>query len=45
MYTMESYSPKGETLPFVTTWMDFAGIILSEISQTEIEKYFIEMYL
>ena len=26
-------------LPFAATWMDLAGIILSEISQTENEKY------
>ena len=29
---------KNEILPFVTTWMDLEGIILSEISQTEKEK-------
>ena len=26
-------------MPFVTTWMDFEGIMLSEISQTEKNKY------
>ena len=26
-------------LPFATTWMDLKGIILSEISQTEKDKY------
>ena len=26
---------KNEILPFVTTWMDLEGIMLSEISQTE----------
>ena len=26
-------------LPFVTTWMDLQGIMLSEISQAEKDKY------
>ena len=26
---------KGEILPFLTTWIDFESIVLSEISQTE----------
>ena len=30
---------KNEILPFVTTWMDFEGIMLSVISQTEKNKY------
>ena len=30
---------KKEILPFMTTWMDIEGIILSEISQTEKDKY------
>ena len=30
---------KNEILPFVTTWMDLEGIVLSEISQKENEKY------
>ena len=29
---------KTEILPFVTTWMDLEGIMLSEISQSETEK-------
>ena len=35
--TMEYYPVmrKKEILPFVTTWMDFEGIMLSEISQIE----------
>ena len=35
IYTMEYYSAikKNETLPFATTWMDWEGIMLSEISQ------------
>ena len=37
---MEYYSAiKKEILPFVTTWMDFDGIMLSEMSQTEKDKY------
>ena len=40
---MEYYSAikKNEILPFATTWMDLEGIMLSEISQTEKDKYFI----
>ena len=30
---------KEEILPFVTTWMGLVGIMLSEISQTEKNKY------
>ena len=29
---------KNEILPFVTTWTDLEGIMLSEISQTEKDK-------
>ena len=38
---MEYYSAikKNEILPFAATWMDLEGIILSEISQTEKDKY------
>ena len=41
MYTMEYYSAmkKNGILPFAATWMDLEGIILSEISQTEKDKY------
>ena len=40
-YTMEYYSTikKKETLPFATTWTDLEGIMLSEISETEEDKY------
>ena len=36
-HTLEYYSAmrKKEVLPFVTTWMGFEGIILTEISQTK----------
>ena len=30
---------KKETLPFVTSWMDLGNITLSEISQSEKDKY------
>ena len=38
---MEYYSviKKNEMLPFKATWMDLEGIMLSEISQTEKDKY------
>ena len=41
-YTMECYSAKkrkSEILPLATTWMDLEGMVLSEISQTEKDKY------
>ena len=39
---MEYYSAikRNELSPFVTTWMDLEGIMLSEISQTEKDKYY-----
>ena len=41
LYTMEYFSAiiKNEIMPFAATWMDLGGIMLSEISQTEKEKY------
>ena len=41
IYTMEYYSAikKNEIMPFATTWMDLEIIILSEVSQTEEDKY------
>ena len=41
IHAMEYYSAikKKEILPFVTTWMDLEGIMLSERSQTEKDKY------
>ena len=41
-YTMEYYSDikKNEILPFAAIWMDLEIIVLSEISQTEKDKYY-----
>ena len=41
IYTMEYYSAikKNEMVPFAATWMDLEIIILSEVSQTEKDKY------
>ena len=41
IYTMEYYSAikKNEIMPFTATWMDLEIIILSEVSQTEKDKY------
>ena len=38
---MEYYSAikKNETMPFVSIWIDLEGVLLSEVSQTEKEKY------
>ena len=40
-HTIEYYSAikKNEILPFATTWMELEGIMLSEISQLEKDKY------
>ena len=40
---MEYYSAikKNEIMPFAATWMDLEMIILSEVSQTEKDKYHI----
>ena len=41
IHTMEYYSAieKNEIMPFAPTWMDLEILILSEVSQTEKDKY------
>ena len=41
IYTMKYYSAikKDEILPFAAIWMDLEIVILSEVSQTEKDKY------
>ena len=41
IYTTDYYSAiiKNKIMPFVATWMDLESIILSEVSQTEKDKY------
>jgi len=41
IYVMEYYSAikRNEILPFSTTWISLRGIMLSDISQTEKDKY------
>ena len=41
IHTTKYYSTikKNEILSFATMWMDLKGIILSEVSQTEKDKY------
>ena len=43
IYTMEYYSAikKNEIMPFAATWMDLEVVILTEVSQTEKDKYMI----
>ena len=41
IYTMEYYSAiKKKILPFATVWMDLENVMLSEISQSEKNKYY-----
>ena len=41
IYTMEYYVAmrKNEILPFAATWMELEGIMLSEVSQSEKDRY------
>ena len=43
MYTMEYYSAinKNEIMPFAATWMDLKIFTLSEVGQTEKDRYHI----
>ena len=43
IYTIEYYSTikKNEIMPFAATWMSLEIVILSEVSQTEKDKYMI----
>ena len=47
IYTMEYYSAikKNEIMPFAATWMDLEDIMLSEIRQTEKDKYCMISYV
>ena len=47
IYIMEYYSSitKNEILLFAATWMDLEVIMLSEISQTEKDKYCMISYM
>ena len=41
IYTMEYYSAikKNKTMPFAATWIELEIVILSEVSQTQKDKY------
>ena len=43
IYAMEYYSTttEKEILSFATAWMNLEGILLSDISQTQKDKYFL----
>ena len=43
IYTMEYYSAikRNEIMPFAATWMDLEIVILSEVCQTEKDRYHI----
>ena len=45
LYTITYYSAirNKEILPFATAWRELEGIMLSEISQTEKDKYMISL--
>ena len=47
MYTMEYYTTtkKNEIMTFAATWMDLKIIILSEVSQTEKDKYYMISFI
>ena len=45
IYTMEYYSAikKNKIMPFAATWMDLGIVTLSEVSQTQKNKYMISL--
>ena len=45
IYTMEYYLAmrKNETWPFAAMWMELEGIMLSEISQAEQDRYHLSL--
>ena len=47
MYAMEYYSviKENKIMPFAATWMDLEIVILSEVSQTQNNKYRILMHI
>ena len=46
VYTTDYYSAiRNEILPFVTTWADLEGIMLSEISQVEKDKHWMISFI
>ena len=47
IYMMKYYLAmrKNEMLPFATTWMELEGIMLSEISQSEKDRYHVFIHL
>ena len=47
IYIMKYYRSikKNEILPFVIAWMDLEGIKISEISQSEKDKYLMSLLL
>ena len=47
IYTAEYYSAikKSELMPFAATWMDLESVLLSEVSQTEKEKYHMTSFI
>ena len=47
IYTMEYYSAiqKNKIMPFAATWMGLEVIILSEVSQTQKDKYHMILYV